>query len=301
MRVIITGGTGLIGRSLAADLAADGHSVIVLSRSPERAQPPEGVTVAAWDARSADGWGYLVEGSDGIVNLAGESLLGYWTGAKKRRILRSRLDSAAAVVEAVEAARAKPRVLIQASATGYYGPRGSEIVREDTPPGTGFLAGIAVEWEASTAPVEPMGVRRVIIRTGTVLSTEGGGLPLLMLPFRFFVGGPLGGGQQWMPWIHVTDEVRAIRFLLLDNGASGPFNVAAPNPLTNAEFARDLGRAAGRPSLLPVPAFALRLVLGEMSSVVLNGQRAVPGRLLEQGFAFRFPRAAGALEDLLDR
>jgi uncharacterized protein (TIGR01777 family) len=301
VRVIITGGTGLIGRSLAADLAADGHSVIVLSRSPERAQPPEGVTVAAWDARSADGWGYLVEGSDGIVNLAGESLLGYWTGAKKRRILRSRLDSAAAVVEAVEAARAKPRVLIQASATGYYGPRGSEIVREDTPPGTGFLAGIAVEWEASTAPVEPMGVRRVIIRTGTVLSTEGGGLPLLMLPFRFFVGGPLGGGQQWMPWIHVTDEVRAIRFLLLDNGASGPFNVAAPNPLTNAEFARDLGRAAGRPSLLPVPAFALRLVLGEMSSVVLNGQRAVPGRLLEQGFAFRFPRAAGALEDLLDR
>jgi uncharacterized protein (TIGR01777 family) len=300
VRVIIAGGTGLIGRALAADFARDGHSVVVLSRSPERAALPEGVTAAGWDARSADGWGRLVEGSDAIVNLAGESLVGRWTKAKRRRIRQSRLLAGAAVVEAVRAATSGPGVLIQASATGYYGACGSEVLTESAPAGTDWLARVAVEWEASTAPLEATGVRRAVIRTGTVLARQGGALPLLALPFRFFVGGPLGTGRQWTPWIHVSDEVRAIRFLIEQEGSSGPFNLTAPNPLTNAELARELGEALDRPSWVSVPAFVLRAVLGEMSTVVLDGQRAVPSRLLQQGFAFRFRRAAEALGDLLD-
>jgi uncharacterized protein (TIGR01777 family) len=205
------------------------------------------------------------------------------------------------VVEAVEQASAKPRVLIQSSGIGYYGPCGDEEITESSPPGQDFLGQFAVEWEASTAPVQALGVRRAIIRSGAVLSTAGGVLPLTALPFRFFLGGPMGNGSQWLPWIHIADEVRAIRFLIENEAGSGPFNLVAPGILTNANFSQVLGRVMRRPALMRVPAFALRLLLGEMSAVLLKGQRATPRRLQELGFTFRFPEAEAALRDLLDR
>lgn len=302
-RVIITGGTGLIGRRLAADLVEGGYEVIVLSRNPGRATNlPAGVQAVAWDARTAVGWGELAEGAAAIVNLAGENIgESRWSEERKRRILESRLNAGAAVVEAVKAAGTKPRVVIQSSAVGYYGPRGDEVVTEETPPGDDFLANVCKQWEASTAAVETMGVRRAVIRTGVVLSTEAGALPRLLLPFRLFAGGRLGSGRQWWPWIHIADEVRAIRFLIETETAQGPFNLCAPNPLTNAEFGRVLGRVMGRPAVLPAPAFAIRLVFGEMATVVLDGQRVVPHRLQEMGFDFLFPEAEAALRNLLGK
>jgi len=300
MRVIITGGTGLIGRALVADLTKDDHETIVLSRRPERAAGlPAEVRVERWDAQTAEGWGSLADGADALVNLAGENIAGRWTASCKRRIRESRLNAGRAVVQAVELAGVKPRVVVQASGAGYYGPRGDEEVVEEEPPGSDFLGQLAIEWEASTAPVERMGVRRAVIRSGAVLSTEGGAFPPMLLQSRLFLGGPLGSGRQWLPWIHIADEARAIRFLIENERAQGPFNLVAPYPLTSIEFNRALGRVMRRPAFMPVPAFALRLLAGEMSTVLLDGQRAIPRRLLDLGFAFRFPKAEEALRDLL--
>ncbi len=301
MRTIITGGTGLIGRALAADLVAHGHQVVILSRAPERATGlPAGVRAERWDARTADGWVSLADGADAIANLAGESIAaGRWTDERKRRIRQSRLDAGRAIVQAVELIGQRPRVVVQASGIGYYGPRGDQEITEDTAPGNDFLAQVAIEWEASTAPVEALGVRRAIIRTGVVLSTEGGAFPRLLLPFRLFAGGPLGSGRQWLPWIHIADQVAAIRFLIEKENATGPFNLTAPNPLTNAGFGQVLGRIINRPSFVPTPGLAMRLAFGEMATLLLDGQRAIPKRLLELGFTFRFPHAEAALQDLL--
>lgn len=301
MHVIITGGSGLIGSVLAANLVSDGHKVTVLSRSPQRDHGlPEGVDVVGWDARTAQGWGHLADGADAIVNLAGEGLAdGRWTPERKRRIRESRLNAGQAVVQAIEAATDKPEVLVQASAVGYYGPSGDEILDEDAPPGNDFLAQVCVDWEAATASVSQLGVRRPVIRSGVVLSTAGGALPRLLLPFKLFVGGPLGNGRQYFPWIHIEDEVRAIRHLIEQADATGPYNLTAPHPPTNAEFVQKLGQVMGRPALMPVPAFALKLLFGEMSTVLLDGQRALPKRLQESGFAFEFSGAVAALTDLL--
>ncbi|MGD1996541.1 MAG: TIGR01777 family oxidoreductase [Anaerolineae bacterium] len=301
MRVIITGGTGLVGRALMEDLIADGYHVSVLSRTPERATGlPSGARVVGWDARSAEGWGSLADGSDAIVNLAGESIFGRWTPARKGRIRESRVNAGRAVVEAVELAEVKPRLVVQASGMGYYGHRGDELITEEASAGEDYLGRTAVEWEASTAPVESLGVRRVVIRSGVVLSRDGGAFPLMALPFRLFVGGPLGDGDQWLPWIHIADEVRSIRFLMEMEEAHGPFHLTAPEPLTNADFSRVLARVLRRPAFFRVPAFAVRLLLGQMSVVVLEGQRAVPRRLRDLGFDFRFPEGEAALRDLLE-
>jgi uncharacterized protein (TIGR01777 family) len=301
MQVIITGGTGLIGRALASSLTADNHEVIVLSRSPQKAKNvPAAAEVVQWDGRTAKEWGHWVDGADAIVNLAGESIgAGRWTAVRKQRIHDSRINAGKAVVEAIEAAENKPGVLIQSSAVGYYGPRNDTEVSEDTPPGHDFLAKLCVAWEASTAPVETMGVRRVIIRTGLVLSLDGGAFPRMLLPFKLFAGGPLGGGQQGFSWIHIADAVAGIRFLIDKPAASGPFNLTAPMPLTNAEFGRVLGRVLHRPAIMPTPSFALRLAFGEMSTVLLTGQQAVPYRLQDLGFTLKFPKAESALRDLL--
>jgi uncharacterized protein (TIGR01777 family) len=307
MRVLITGGTGLIGGALSADMAADGHEVIVLSRSPEQASSiSSGVRVEGWDARSAEGWGHLVDGADAIVNLAGANLAGHgffpsrWTSERKRVIRDSRVLAGHAVVEAIEQAAQKPRILIQSSGVGYYGQTGDAEVLEDAPPGDDFLARLAhLEWEPSTASVEEMGVRRVIIRSGAVLSIHGGALPRLLLPFRLFLGGQLGSGRQWVPWIHQQDEVRAIRFLIEREETGGPFNLVAPETLTNAEFGKAIGRVMGRPAWIRVPGFVMEAAFGEVSSVVLEGQKAVPRRLLDMGFTFRFPDAESALRDVL--
>jgi uncharacterized protein (TIGR01777 family) len=307
MRVLIAGGTGLIGRALARNLVADGHEVIVLSRSPERASRlPDAVRLEGWDARSADGWGHLADGATAIVNLAGASLAGEgffptrWKPERVRVIRESRLHAGRAVVEAVEQARSKPRVVVQASTIGYYGYHGDERLTEQDPPGEDWAARfVAQEWEPSTLPVEEMGVRRVVIRSGIVFSTEDGALPRLLLPFRLFAGGPMGSGKQWYTWIHVQDHARAVRFLIEREAAHGALNLSAPNPVTNGALARLIGRTMGRPSFIPVPAFAMRLVFGEVADVVLKGQRVLPRRLLDLGFEFHFATAEAALRDLL--
>lgn len=308
MRVIITGGAGFIGRKLAADLAASGHEVIVLSRNPDRATDlPAGVRAERWDGRTAAGWGPLADGALAIVNLAGENLSGgsfppaRWTPARKARIRDSRLDAGAAVVAAVTAAAVKPRVVIQASGIGHYGSRTDKLLTEADGPGDDFLARLTVEWEASTAAVAQQGVRHASIRTGVVLSPNEGALKQLLLPFKLFAGGPLGSGRQGFSWIHPADEIAGIRFLIENEQASGPFNLCAPTPSTNAEFAVVLGKVLGRPAWLPVPGFALRLALGEVATMVLDGQRALPRKLLDLGFKFRHPDAESALRDLLGK
>jgi hypothetical protein len=301
MRVIITGGSGFLGRALGASLAADGHEVIALSRRPKRVTGlPTGMRVVGWDARSSAGWADLAEGAQVIVNLAGESLSHWpWTAARKQRFLTSRINVGNAVAEAVRKVRSRPRVVIQSSGVGYYGPRGTEEIPEETAPGQDLLARVAVQWEASTAEIEALGVRRVIIRTGLPFSLHGGIFSLMRLPFLFMMGGPLGSGRQGVPWIHLDDHIRAIRFLIDRPDARGPFNLAAPQPCTYRQFARTLGKVMRRPSIVRVPGFALRLVLGEMAGLILTGQRAIPARLAEMGFAFKFAELEDALRDVL--
>jgi uncharacterized protein (TIGR01777 family) len=310
MRVIITGGTGLIGRALTASLAADGHGVIILSRTPDKAVGlPTGTRAEKWDSRTAAGWGALADGADVIVNLAGESIGGenmsalilkHWTPERKERIRSSRVNAGQAVMQAIQQAGRKPRVLIQASAVGYYGLTGDKEITEDSPAGQDALAQVCVEWEATTVEAEKIGVRRAVIRTGgVVMSTHGGALPFMLLPFKLFVGGPLGSGRQWFSWIHIADQVRAIRFLIESPQAEGAFNLCAPQPLRNADLSRVIGKVLRRPMWLPMPAFAMRLLLGEKSTLVLDGQRQLPKRLLELGFQFGFPDVESALRDLV--
>jgi hypothetical protein len=303
MRILITGGTGLIGRHLAASLHEDKHEVIVLSRNPNQpANLPASVRVERWDGRSAAGWGHWADGAGAIVNLAGAGIAdSRWSDERKREIVASRVDAGKAVVEAVQAASVKPAVVIQSSAVGYYGSRDSEVLTEQSQPGNDFLADVCADWEKSTEAVEALGVRRAVIRTGIVLSTEGGALPKMLLPFKLFAGGKLGSGQQYFPWIHMADEVAAIRFLIDNAQASGPFNLAAPNPPTNANFVKAVGEAMGRPSVMPAPAFALKAAFGEMSTVLLDGQRAEPQRLLALGYRFRFNDPVAALKDVLGK
>ncbi len=302
-RVIITGGSGLIGRALTAELVPD-YELVVLSRNPEKHAGtfPDGVKIEAWDAQSAAGWGHLVEGAAAVVNLAGESIGGThfppprWTDERKHRILESRLNAGRAVVEAIESASEKPEVLIQASAIGYYGPRSNDPLDEKAGKGSGFPSDVTAAWEKSIANAS---IRTVIIRTGLVMSMDSGAFPSLVLPFRFFVGGPLGSGEQVISWIHIHDEVRAIRWLIETPGSQGVYNLTAPEPVPNHALASIIGRVMKRPSFFTVPAFALKLAFGEVASAVLEGQYVVPRRLLEAGFEFEYPEVEAAVRDLL--
>jgi len=302
-RYIVAGGSGLIGAALAASLAADGHDVVVLSRAPEEVgHLAAGVRAVGWDGRSLGSWAREVDGAAAVVNLAGENLAsGRWTAARKRRLRSSRVEPTRALVEAIGRARVRPLALLQASGISYYGACGDEPVDEESPPGRGFLPELGREWEAASAPASELGVRRVVMRSGAVLAREGGALAKMLPPFRLGVGGPVGGGRQGFSWIHRLDEIGAIRFLAARSELSGACNLTAPAPVSNAELARALGCALGRPAFLPVPGPVLRLVFGEMGSVLLEGQRAVPRRLLAAGFAFRFPTLEGALADLVGR
>lgn len=302
-RIIIAGASGFIGRAVVRDLARSTYQVVALTRKAKAARDlfPPGVQAVAWDGRTAAGWGHLADGALALVNLAGDSLArGRWTRAKKERILTSRLLPGAALVEAVRAARTKPCVFVQASAVGFYGNAGEAELDESSPAGTGFLAAVVGDWEASTAEVEALGVRRAVIRSGLVLGRSGGVWPSLIRPLRLFAGGPLGSGRQWFSWISLDDEVRAIRFLIEHEGLTGTFDLTAPQPLRQGELCRIIGTALHRPCWVPVPAFLLRLLFGaKAGETLLVSQRVFPRRLAAAGFEFCHPGAAAAVASLL--
>ncbi len=298
MNILITGGTGLIGKALTRSLLSDGHSVWALTRRDPRPAPGvQGLTLVRWDGRTTSGWGHLISSMDAVINLAGEPLARWpWTKVQKQRFFDSRVQAGQAVSEAIRLAAPRPKVLIQASGINHYGLRGAPA-DESTPPGNDFLARLTIAWEDATKEVESLGVRRCVVRFAVVLAPRGGLFPLMALPVRLFLGGPLGSGQQIVPWIHVDDVVGAVRFLLERENASGPYNLIAPESVTSAGFNRLLAKVLHRPYWFPTPAFLLKMVLGEMSVLVLEGRAASPKRLLEAGYQFRL----GKLEEALAR
>jgi uncharacterized protein (TIGR01777 family) len=297
MKIIIAGGTGFVGGALVDAALARGDRPVVLTRDPEAARARwEGKTEAvAWDGRATGDWGKALDGADAVVNLAGESIAdGRWTPARKLVLLKSRIDSTRALVAAISQAAKRPKVFISASAVGYYGESPEGDAAENAPQGTDFLAALCGQWEREARVAEPFGVRVLSPRLGVVLGRAGGALAKMALPFKLFAGGPLGSGRQPFPWIHRDDAAAAMLFLI-DRDLSGPVNFTAPDLKTNAEFSAALGRALHRPSWAPAPAFALRVALGEMAGMLIGGQRAVPKKLLDAGYAFQYPTVEAAL------
>ncbi len=292
MRLVLCGGTGFLGRPLRARLEAEGHSVVVLSRRA-------GDGVVQWDPASPHGdWTSAIEGSDIVVNLAGESIgTGRWTTARKKAIRASRVLTTRAIVTAIRNARARPVTFVSASGVNYYGPRGDQIVTEQTPPGDDFLANVCRDWETEALAAEAAGARVVILRSGVVLEGDGGALEPMVLPYKLFIGGPVGSGRQYLAWIHREDWIGLVMRLMFATDAEGAFNVTSPAPVTNAEISGAIARVLHRPALVHTPAFALRLILGEMAdALLLTGQRAVPDRALQMGFTFKYPTIVEALE-----
>lgn len=283
MKIVIAGGTGFIGEPLTRRLAERGDNVAVLSRSASRG--------LKWDPPNVDGaWVDEVANADAVINLAGENIAGgRWTAERKRRLIASRLDATRALVLAMRRNPARKRTIINASAVGFYGDRGDETVDENAGRGDGFLADLVEKWESAAQEAEALG-RLVILRFGVVLARDGGALKKMWLPFKLGVGGPIGSGRQWMAWVDRDDVIRAIEWALDNENARGIYNVTAPEPVRSRDFARALGRAVHRPALLPVPAFALRILFGQMADeALLAGQRVVPSRLLAEGFKFSNP------------
>lgn len=301
MEVLITGATGFIGSRLSQVLSEHGHSVRGLTRDPEsaRGRAPAVGRFFAWDGES-DPPAEALAGVDAVVNLAGETVNGRWTAAKKQRILDSRIKATRAVVKAMKSLDNGPQVLINGGAVGFYGDRGDEVLTEQSSRGGGFLADVVEAWEKEANAARESGIRVVTMRTGIVLGPGGGALKPLELLFKLGAGGPVGGGKQWWPWIHRDDVVGATEFFLTQE-VEGPFNVTAPNPARQKEFASVLGRVIGRPALLPAPGFAVRLVQGGFADEVLFSKRVLPTRLIEAGFVFAYPELEGALREVLGK
>ena len=288
MRIVVAGGTGFLGSALVDQLRRDGHAVTVLTRRPTR---PDQI---AWDPYgSITGWAHVMDDAEAVINLAGAPISRRWTAAHKREMWNSRVRGTRTVVAAMKSVRRIPPVLLNGSGVGIYGPRRDERINEDTPPGAGFLAALGEAWEKEALAAGPE-ARVVLLRTALVFGPGGGALAPMALPFRFYAGGPVGTGSQYVPWIHRDDWLAMVRWALL-NDIRGPLNVAAPNPVTNADFARTLGKVLRRPSVLPAPAFAVKLVLGEMADAILTGQRVVPDKASARGFDFSYPSLEPAL------
>lgn len=290
MRVLITGGTGFVGQALCPRLAAAGHEVYVLTRQPQP-KLPQGVVsaVTRLDDLSAADFG-------GIINLAGAPIGdARWTASRKRLLLDSRVGTTARLIEWIGRSQRRPSVLVSASAVGWYGEQGDRPVTEDTPPTPGFTHDLCAAWEREAEKAAPLGLRVCRMRIGVVLDRDGGALAKMLPAFRMGAGGRLGSGRHWFPWIHRTDAAAICQWLLENDQAQGAYNASAPNPVTNAEFTRQLGRALGRPTMIPMPAAALRLMFGEMSEILLASDRMLPQRLLDEGFHFRYPQLDAAL------
>jgi uncharacterized protein (TIGR01777 family) len=287
MIIGITGGTGFIGHAVRRNLEAQGDSTILFSRRGGAGRRPFSVS-----------YPLDVSGCEGLVHLAGESILGLWTKEKRRRILESRVEGTRRLVEGIAVAPVKPRVLVSASAIGFYGDTGDQIVDENSPAGTGFLAEVAQAWEAEAVKAKEFGVRVVRLRIGFVLGRDGGAMKLIKPVFRLGLGGRLGSGTQWMPCIEVEDLAAMVSTCLHDVQFKGPVNAVMPEPVTNSDFTRAAAHAARRPALFPAPAFALRLGLGDLSRLLLDSQRVVPGRFLQSGFPYRFAKVGAAMEEI---
>jgi len=304
MRIFITGGSGLIGSRLKKRLRARGDEVCILTRRPEAIANEPGVIAVKGDPMQTGPWMDAVTNCDAVVNLVGEGVFNKrWTAAFKDIIVQSRVASTKHVVRALAAAPKRPdgspKVLVSASAIGYYGPHGDEELTESSPPGTDTMAKLCIDWENAAHEAKAAGVRVVCLRVGVVLDKNGGALKKMLPPFKMFVGGPIGSGKQYMSWIHHDDLIGQILFAIDLPTFSGPLNGTAPNPVTNAEFSSTLGKVLGRPSVFPTPAFMLKLALGEVASIVTTGQRVLPKASLDAGYQFRFTDLEAALKEIL--
>lgn len=294
MKVLLAGGSGFLGSALKKSLERGGHEATLLTR-----RVPKTSDQVQWDGITTLGWGRIVNEVDAVVNLTGFGLEHWpWTSRQKKRFTDSRVLPGLALVSAIKSASRRPGIFLQISGINHYGLRGEGIADESTPAADDFLAQLTVQWEAATQPVEGLGIRRVVARTAPVLSARGGLFPLMALPARLFAGGKLGDGRQAMPWIHLQDEIGALRFLLENENARGAFNLIAPQPTSNADFMKTVATALRRPYWFHAPAFLLRLVLGEMSVLLTDGRYSQPKRLLEHGYNFQFPKLENALMDL---
>ena len=299
MNILVTGSSGLVGSALVPSLGNDGHAVTRLVRSA----PAPGESAVTWDPDRGQLSTAALEGIDAVVHLAGENIAaGRWTAARKARIRDSRVKGTGLLSETLARLERPPRVLVSASAIGYYGSRGDEVLTEKSHLGTGFLAEVCRDWEEATAPAARRGIRVAILRFGVIFSAHGGALPKMLTPFRLGLGGRIGDGRQYMSWVALDDTIGAIHHALATETLAGPVNVVAPQPVTNAEFTKTLGRVLGRPTVFPMPAFAARLAFGEMADeLLLASQRVKPARLLDTHYQFRFPELEGALRHLLGK
>ena len=295
MKVAISGVSGLIGEALKKSFAADGVEVLALTRR-ENLSPLQTIT---WDIETGRFDASALEGVDAVVHLAGEPVAQRWSDTTKKTIQDSRVKGTKLLVEGLKSLSKRPKVIVSASAVGFYGDSGDQELDELSAPGKGFLPNMCQEWERETMKALGLGIRAAVVRVGIALSTRGGALAKMLLPFRLGLGGPVGGGRQWMPWIHIDDVVAAYRYVVSHQDIVGAVNATAPNPVTNGDFSRALGRALGRPAVLPAPGFALKLLFGQMAEIVLEGQRVLPKKLQESGFEFRHRDIEEALRDVL--
>lgn len=301
MRIILSGGTGFIGAAVIKAFSQAGHTIVLLSRSPRRSPIlSSAVSIESWDGKSPGPWMHQLEVSDAVINLAGESIGGgRWTQQRKMVLMSSRIDPTRALVNAIAQASRKPKIMISASAVGYYGDVPEGDVAESDPAGNDFLARLCVDWEREAYRAEQFGVRVICTRTGVVLDEGGGALTRMLLPFKLFAGGWFGSGRQWFPWIHREDVAQAILFALTNERLTGAVNLSSPDIVTTKDFCRNLAQTLHRPCWAPVPGFVLKLALGEMSDILLKGQKVIPAKLQAAGFVWKYPSLEGALTKIL--